>query len=171
MSPLQRSTSTSPRRPDLLPVQAHASQNRTPACDDRALNPAGLASVKRSGRERTLSARETPQLFYHRCLGPAVLTSASLIGPRCQEIDSQSWASRWIRFGAGHASLRSQLDLVAPGAARISQTERRAKLLGALRCAADIHGFIRTIVHTSTNLVTISVGSSCAAQVAAAVGS
>jgi hypothetical protein len=34
------------------------------------------------------------------------------------------------------------------GAARIGQTERRATLLDALRSAADIYGFIRTIVYT-----------------------
>jgi len=57
------------------------------------------------------------------------------------------WLCRTERLGAGHASLRSRPDPKV-GAARIGQTERRATLLDALYSAADIYGFIRTIVYT-----------------------
>lgn len=52
-----------------------------------------------------------------------------------------------ISSGCG-SRFSTQSNSASAGAARIGQTEGRATLLGALLCAADIHGFIRTIVHT-----------------------
>jgi len=78
---------------------------------------------------------------------PAAI-SASLIGPVCQ-VQSISV------FGFVEQNVSVQFTLlyaVGPGpkvgAARIGQTERRATLLDALCSAADIYGFIRTIVYT-----------------------
>lgn len=74
--------------------------------------------------------------------------SASLIGPVCQ---AQSISA----FGFVEQNVSVQFTLlyaVGPGpkvgAARIGQTERRATLMDALYSAADIYGFIRTIVYT-----------------------
>ena len=115
----------------------------------------GAATAKALGRGR---AQVT--------IGATVLgeMSASLIGPVSQQgAVSVLWSLLWSRLGAGHASLRSRTqDPTAWRCTHWSDGGKSHAFGRALRGAADICGFIRTIVHTPTNpFATITSGLGC----------